>query len=187
MGLKCIRGLQQQRGLSGAAPAPCTTVSQSLGVFFPTLDYETLRAKPKRFNNTKSQRSVPGNSESAAAAGEEPPAHGCSARPRPPAAGAADPPCAVLSCGTGLRLRRLCPNASEKKANVVFPSGRAARAAPIASSSRRSRQLNPGDGQQRRRDPSVVPTHPDPGSALPPLYGEQQLEVGNWNTSSQRH
>lgn len=107
--------------------------------------------------------------------------------PVPPAAGAADPPCAALRCGTGLRLRRLCPNASEKKANVVFPSGRAARAAPIASSSRRSRQLNPGDGQQRRRDPSVVPTHPDPGSALPPLYGEQQLEVGHWNTSSQRH
>lgn len=71
--------------------------SQLLGVFFPTLDYETLRTKPKRFNNMKSQMYVPGNNESAAGEGEEAPAHSCSTQPpSPPARGLQLPLCHTL-------------------------------------------------------------------------------------------
>lgn len=73
---------------------------------------------------------------------EEPPAQGCSA-------------------WTGLRIQQLYPNTSgkTKKENVVFPSGRAARAAPIASLSRHSQQLNP----RHRQCPVHCPHVPRPG------------------------
>lgn len=71
--------------------------NQLLGVFFPMLDYETLRTKPKRFNNMKRQMYVPGNNESAAAEGEEAPARSCSTQPlSPPAWGLQLPLCRTL-------------------------------------------------------------------------------------------
>lgn len=134
-------------GIRGLQPARTATLRPHA----PALDDETLGTKPKCF--MQSQGDALGSSGSAVL-GVRSWAAAAARVPRDGAPSASD----------------AFPQTNGKKGNAAFPSGRAARAAPIAS------LVTLGDGQQGQSDPST-------GA---PRAGEGQLQVGHRHRSRQR-